>query len=176
MTAAPAAPSAHESTLPAGLETAYEPLAGSMRLSSEGRRIVVRYVAIDPWPPTHFFPVNGLRGKLDGSPMQGALPLVRDGDRLRQAADGEAAERWWQPPAHLDTTEAQAMLDPIMEAYAAWKAGELCGCVTETFVKTGRGWGHSETSVEWRHYSPSQAQMELDAIEAAPEPALAPAP
>ena len=177
MTPAPVAPNTTDSGLPAGLETAYEPVSGSVRMSKEGRRVVVRYVAIDPWPPNRFFPDNGLRGRLDNEPSEFAIPLTRDGERFRKAADGENVERWWMPPRHLDCDQASEMLDTIMESYAAWKAGELCGYVTETFTKSGRSWQHYETSVEWAHLSARQAQLRLDAMDQ-PEPEIhhAPAP
>lgn len=174
MNPAPLALNATDSGLPAGIETAYEPIPGSIRLSQEGRRVVVRYVAIDPWPPTRFFPENGTRGRFDTTPSEGALPLARDGARLRKAASGDEIVKWWAPPRHYDEQQAQDLLGKVIEGYAAWQAGELCGCVTETFTKAGRGHSH-DISVEWSHLSASQAQLELDAkIE--PEPSVAPSP
>lgn len=156
-----------------GIDTAYEPVPGSLRVSDDGDRIVVRYLAFDPWPPMHFFSPTSRRGHISDVADAFSVALVRSQGRYAIAAPGEAAQAWWRAPAGADAGNLVEEARKALESYDAWLEGELCGIVTETFAGESGRLKTVDLTVEWPHVSLTIAEgmiQERDDICPAPVP------
>lgn len=144
-----------------GIDTAYEPVAGSLRVSDDGDRIVVRYLAFDPWPPMHFFAPTSKRGHIADAADGLSVGLVRSQGRYAIAGPGEAADAWWRAPAGADADNLMDEARKALESHDAWLEGELCGIVTETFAGASGRLKTVDLTVEWPHVSLAIAEAML---------------
>jgi len=157
--------------------TAHDPLPDTIRTTVNGRRVIRSYLAFDPWPPTDFFAAApDVRGRHLDEPTPGAFPIVDRDGTFGIATTSKSAVLWWAPPA--DVIDIAACASEVFDSYAAWRAGELCGVVRETFLINGDDFVLLDVSAEWLHVSPKVALATLDQRDAAtkrtpePEPAI----
>lgn len=122
------------------LQPAHEIVDGTLTLtvSDCGTRLEARYVAVDPFPPSTFWPEDGSKGKLSSPPEAGGIPVRVTSSGVEEVTDGMAgATHSYHPPAGSEPSAWRRHL----RGFEAWRGGEAYGFVSEIYSvqrKAGR--------------------------------------
>ena len=131
------------------IEPAHEIVDGTLSIRASDKRLEVRYVAIDPFPPASYWPADGSRGCLSTPAEPSGVPVSVGADGVQEAAVGEATHSY-HPPEGMEPDAWRRLL----RGYGAWRTGETFGVVSEFYAVDMAGGTATPVSVEadWGGY------------------------
>lgn len=114
------------------VQTVHEPVDGTLSYlpSADGKRVDLRYVVADPFPPKAYWPEDGSKGFLATEPDERGVPLALTSATVRQVDSPEGATHWYVPPEGLSTQDWRRYL----RGFEAWRNGEVYGIARETYA------------------------------------------